>query len=59
MKTVSEIEKFSRNPAFSHSLCDAGKEMISNWNTLGVLNLWFPPAKGSYGPSPAQNRTCS
>lgn len=41
MKNVSEIEKFSRNQAFSHPFSDVGREVISNCHTLGGFNLWF------------------
>lgn len=49
MKIVFEIEKFLRNSVFFYFFCDVGKEMILNWNILGVFNLWFFLVKGSYG----------
>lgn len=41
MKNVSEIEKFSRSQAVSHPFSDVGREVVSNWHTLGGFNQWF------------------
>lgn len=41
MKNISEIEKFSRNQAFSHPFSDVGKGVVSNCHTLGGFDLWL------------------
>lgn len=58
MRNVSEIEKFSRNPVFSHLFPGIGHEMISNRNTLGhvqPVTLGLLVVKGSYECSPTPN----
>lgn len=58
MRNVSEIEKFSRNPASSHLFPAIGLEMISNPNTLGrvqPVTLGLLGVKGSYECSPTLN----